>query len=97
MQKPNQLNPKEDAINGAVAALRRAGFNCKRPNRWQLKINYLSFYPTKGTIYRDGEQERLPQRGLDELIRLISQKKKPVRRSCDDEDTPVEIDFSLAN
>jgi DNA-binding response OmpR family regulator len=96
MSKPSQLNDPPEIVE-AIAALNRHQIRFSRPNRWQLKIGDLSFYPTKGTICRDGEEERLPERGLDALLQLLAQRRKPQHRAIDQtrSSTPT-WDFSLA-
>lgn len=43
-----------------------------RPNEHQIKIGDLNFYPSTGTILRDGERQKEPVRGAQALIAIIS-------------------------
>jgi hypothetical protein len=69
MSKPNQWKDPPE-IRDAIAALTREKITFSRPNRWQLKIGDLSFYPTKCTICRDGDEGWLPEQGLADLLNL---------------------------
>lgn len=62
------------AMREAIRRLRREGFHPRRPpnNPYQLKVApTLSYYPSKGTIFRDRDPAALPARGLDALVQLL--------------------------
>ena len=59
------------AMQAALGWLTQAGLRFTRPTRYQLKIGPLSFYPDKGTLYRDGDRQALPERGLPALQALL--------------------------
>jgi hypothetical protein len=55
----------------ALDKLLLAGADARRPvaNNDQIKVTAnLSYYPAKGTIYRDGDRRPMPIRGVDALI-----------------------------
>ena len=85
------------AMQTALRWLTQAGLRFTRPTRYQLKIGALSFYPDKGTLYRDGDRQALPERGLPALQHLLD-RPRPVRcpglddqPSMDDESGPNDI------
>ena len=59
------------AMHQASAALARAGVNFQRPSPHQIKVGHFSFYPTKGTIFRDGETAARNERGLPAFLRIL--------------------------
>jgi hypothetical protein len=65
--QPNDLKPMIDAIY----TLNELGVTFKRPTLYQLKIADLSYYPGRGTIFRDGSPEAMPEKGLDALLLVI--------------------------
>src|SRR5215218_8723195 len=67
------------AMRAALRWLTQAGLRFTRPTRYKLKIGALSFYPDKGTLYRDGDRQALPERGLPALQCLLDQP-RPVHR-----------------
>ena len=58
---PNEPQPMKDAID----TLNELGVTFKRPTLYQLKIADLSYYPGRGTIFRDGGPEATPETGLE--------------------------------
>jgi hypothetical protein len=55
------------AMLQAIERLRADGHDVRRPakSNYQLKVaSDLSFYPDKGTIFRDGDPAPFPDRGL---------------------------------
>jgi hypothetical protein len=52
-----------------------------RPTKFQLKADDLSLWPNTGTIFRDEDDAILPERGIEDLIRLL----RPKRRSATDD------------
>jgi hypothetical protein len=59
------------AMHQASAALVRAGVNFQQPSPHQIKVGQFSFYPTKGTIFRDGEMQARSERGLPAFLRIL--------------------------
>lgn len=87
----------------AIEALTEAGIRFTRPTKYQLKVDDLNFYPTKGTIFRDGDDAVLKERDLEAFMTLLS---KPIHeplfismtRIVDDEndrDQPTSINLHL--
>ena len=66
--RPNDPQPMKDAIQ----ILNKLGVTFKRPTLYQLKIADLSYYPGRGTIFRDGSPEAMPERGLQALVLVIN-------------------------
>lgn len=58
-------------MKDAIHVLNKLGVTFKRPTLYQLKIVDLSYYPGRGTIFRDGSTEAMPEKGLDALLRVI--------------------------
>lgn len=50
--------------------LRAAKIPFRQANRYQLKHGMLNYYPDKGTIFRDGDRDRLSERGVDAFMKL---------------------------
>jgi len=65
--RPNDPQPMIDAIY----TLNELGVTFKRPTLYQLKIADLSYYPGRGTIFRDGSPEAMPEKGLQALVLVI--------------------------
>jgi hypothetical protein len=66
--QPNDPQPMKDAID----TLNEIGLTFRRPTVYQLKIGDLSFYPGRGTIFRDGSPAAMPEKGLDALVLVIN-------------------------
>jgi hypothetical protein len=66
--QPNDPQPMKDAIN----TLNEMSVTFQRPTVYQLKIGELSFYPGRGTIFRDGSPAAMTEKGLDALVVIIS-------------------------
>jgi hypothetical protein len=64
---PNDPQPMKDAID----TLNELGVTFKRPTLYQLKIADLSYYPGRGTIFRDASPEAMPEKGLEALVLVI--------------------------
>ena len=47
------------------------GYPFTRPTDYQLKIGPFNFYPSTGTIHRDGDRQPHPDRGLAALKKLL--------------------------
>jgi hypothetical protein len=77
----------------AINALNRARVKCERKTKWQLKIGDLSYYPDKGTICRDGPDEALRERGLESLMRLVTESQLHAQYIQKDSEPKV-LDFS---
>ena len=67
---PKNRTP-EAAMKAALDRLRNEGIGVARPSPHQLKSGDLSFYPSTGTIFRDGQPKKLAARGIDAFIVLI--------------------------
>lgn len=72
---PQPLPSDDSKMRRAIEALNEAGIRFTRPTKYQLKVDDLNFYPTKGTIFRDGDDAALNERGLEAFMALLS---KPV-------------------
>lgn len=59
------------AMYQATAALSRAGVHFQQPSGFQIKVGRFSFYPTKGTIFRDGDLQARSERGLPAFLRIL--------------------------
>ena len=59
------------AMLQATAALARAGVRFQQKTGFQLKVGPFSFYPGKGTIYRDGDLQAFEEKGLPAFLRLL--------------------------
>jgi hypothetical protein len=58
--------------------LSEIGATFQRLTVYQLKIGDLSFYPGRGTIFRDGSPAAMTEKGLDALLCVIkSMEPKP--------------------
>ncbi|GGJ36153.1 hypothetical protein CDQ92_10700 [Sphingopyxis bauzanensis] len=78
-----QKMPKAEARPNDTPAMREAidlliekGIDVRRPanSDHQLKLDgQTSYFPTKGTLYIDGEQQARPERGLQALEKWIAQ------------------------
>jgi len=78
--RPNDPEPMKDAID----TLSEIGVTFQRPTVYQLKVGDLSFYPGRGTIFRDGSPGAMAEKGLDALVLIIKgtkQKLHSTRRS----------------
>ena len=67
----------DPAMTDAIRALMMAGIDVRRPDKtpYQLKVSEtISYYPVKGTIFIDGTDGALPQRGLQALLTLLADK-----------------------
>src|ERR1700737_3134173 len=67
--RPNDSQPMKDAID----TLNEMGVTFKRPTQYQLKIGDISYYPGRGTIFRDGSPEAMPEKGLDAFVAAIKE------------------------
>ena len=74
---PTTYPDDSPAMRAALHWLTQAGVVFTRPTRYQLKIDPLSFYPDKGTLYRDGNRQTLPERGLPALQALLGNHHQP--------------------
>ena len=65
----------DPAMADAIRALMLAGIDVRRPDKtpYQLKVSEtVSYYPAKGTIFIDGTDGALPQRGLQALLSFLA-------------------------
>lgn len=56
----------------AMSRLNQEGIIPTRPTDHLIKIGEVNFYPGKGTIYLDGDDGKLKEKGLDALINLLN-------------------------
>lgn len=70
MSKPTKLD-NSPAMRQAIAALGREGVHFKQTSGHQLKVGPFSFYPGKGTIFRDTEIRARDEKGLPAFLRLL--------------------------
>lgn len=59
------------AMAEAVAWLNQNGIRFESLPPYQLKIGPLNFWPVRGTITFDGEDQKRPEKGLDGLALLL--------------------------
>ena len=55
----------------AKAALHAAKKSFRQTSPHQIKYGRLNFYPDSGTIFRDGDKERLSEAGIDAFLSLL--------------------------
>ena len=65
------ISEREMAI--ALKEIEEAGYRPVKCSPHQLKVGPYNYYPAKRTIFKDGDKRALPQRGLNEFIRLLEQ------------------------
>ena len=58
-------------MRDAIDALNAAGVRFTRQTEHQLKIGPWNYYPARGTLFRDGENQVTRQVGLDALLARI--------------------------
>jgi hypothetical protein len=76
--------PMKDAID----TLNEMGVTFQRPTIHQLKIDDLSFYPGRGTIFRDGSPGAMTEKGLDALVFIIKGAKQKLHSTASVTDGP---------
>lgn len=84
MKKSAKPNPQPcpddtDEMRDAIKALNGNGIRFFRLTRHQLKSGDISFYPSKGSIYRDCDDGALEERGLNAFIAELLVVKQPIR------------------
>lgn len=70
MSTKRRSDPTE-AMNGATAALERAGVHYEKKTAFHLKVNAFNFWPATGTITHDDELKKRDENGLPTFIRLL--------------------------
>lgn len=78
MTQHNQPNDPQ-SMKEAIDALNKLGVPFQRPTLYQLKIADLSYYPGRGTIFRDGSQKAMTENGLDALLFIIKGMRRKLR------------------
>ncbi len=68
-------------MKDAIDILNEMGVTFQRPTLYQLKIGDLSFYPGRGTIFRDGSSAAMTEKGLDALVIIIKGAKQNLHSS----------------
>jgi hypothetical protein len=59
-------------MNLALERLAAERIRHEQTSAFQIKVGPFNFYPDKGTIYRDGDREARPERGLENFLALIA-------------------------
>lgn len=86
---PAKCNP---TVQAAVRRLAQAGVAHDLKTLYQIKVADLSFYPGKGTIFRDGDPGALEQHGLDAFIRMVQPRASTSHRRSDAHDFHPDTD-----
>ena len=58
-------------VRQAIQALRERGVTFDLKTVHQLKVDDLSFYPGRGTIFRDGDSGAIAEHGLEAFLTLV--------------------------
>lgn len=61
----------DDPMQTAIIALQARGFNPRQTSEHQLKLGSWNFWPSKGTITRDGQHGRHPESGLEAFVKVL--------------------------
>lgn len=64
------LNSPE--MNRALQRLAAERIRHAQTSTFQIKVGPFNFYPDRGTIYIDGDQQARPERGLENFIALVA-------------------------
>lgn len=67
----NKEDSAANAMTEAVAWLNQNGIRFEFLPPYQLKIGPLNFWPRRGTITFDGEDQKRPEKGLDGLAAVL--------------------------
>lgn len=67
---PHSKPHDEPCVRAAIQALTERNIRFTRPSSTHIKVGDFNFYPTTGTINRDGERKS-PQRGLEAFLALL--------------------------
>ncbi len=60
----------------ALATLRANGVKARQTSPYQIKVGTWNFWPDTGTITRDGERGKRKERGLEDLLALVTGRKQ---------------------
>ena len=73
MPRRPPVNPEKcsPTVQQAIRWLTEARISFDLKTVHQIKVDDLNFYPTRGTIFRDGDPGALPEHGLAAFIRLV--------------------------
>ena len=85
-QHPRSNDPLP--MKEAIDTLNEMGVTFQRPTVYQLKIGDLSFYPGRGTIFRDGSPAAMPETGLQALVLVINGMKQKLHSAPSVADDP---------
>jgi hypothetical protein len=55
----------------AIKRLKELGIEFDKVSEYQIKVGEWNFYPSKGTIFRDGDPRKLRDHGLEAFTRII--------------------------
>lgn len=58
----------------AASVLKANGIRFQIKTIHQIKVGKLNFYPTRGTIFRDGDAGALKHNGLEAFLKIASSK-----------------------
>lgn len=97
---PNPIPDPDDndMMREAITVLNEAGEQFSRPSKYQLKNGDLSFYPSTGKIFRDGEQAAWSQIGIEIFtshLRTLKQRNSKISRLRFVEPCEIISTFSL--
>jgi hypothetical protein len=67
-----------NAMEVALIAIRAARLPFRKTDPYQIKHGRFNFYPNRGTIYRDGDPNKLEERGVEAFIRLCGYPKEGI-------------------
>lgn len=73
MRRPLYVNLNECSpiTRKAASVLKANGVRFQIKTVHHIKVGELNFYPTRGTIFRDGDAGALQQNGLDAFLKLV--------------------------
>ncbi|HEV7326492.1 MAG TPA: hypothetical protein VGN91_15630 [Bosea sp. (in: a-proteobacteria)] len=65
------LNECSPMMRKAASMLKANGVRFQIKTVHHIKVGELNFYPTRGTIFRDGDAGALKQNGLEAFLKLV--------------------------
>lgn len=68
------LNECSPIMRKAASMLKANGVRFQIKTVHHIKVGELNFYPTRGTIFRDGDAGALKQNGLEAFVKLVRPK-----------------------
>lgn len=97
MSRSNVTSKQSLKMGLAIKALLQLKIPFQKTSEFHLKVGDWNFWPSSGSIYRDGDPQKRPERGLDAFIKLI---KSEYSDEESDDPTPtgalpiVQLDFT---